>query len=109
VKSSNPSIKITTTFQYESLSDTLDGNEKWAELDLFDMDVVYITTYPSPWFSSPSSIPSNYYSRINEYTSKPIIVAESGWPSAGSSNYHGSETKKKEFVELFPTLMNDVT
>jgi len=42
------------------------------------------------------------------HTSKPIIIAESGWPTGGSSEFHGSSENQKDFVAKIPELAKEI-
>lgn len=96
VKDAAPATIVTSTFQYEEM---IDKNE-WNYFDAVEpsVDMVAITTYPSLKFSSPSAIPENYYKQVRSHSSKPLIIAESGWPSEGT-NYHGSEANLDAFLD----------
>ena len=72
------------------------------------VDVIAITTYPSPWFNNPGDMPENYYTQLKQHTDKPIIVAESGWPSSGNPSYHGSLVNQNRFLERFIELTADI-
>jgi hypothetical protein len=109
VKAISPDTIITSTFQYESLTGLADGKTKWDMLARFGfLDAVSITTYPSAWYPTPSEIPKDYYEQLALHTSKPIIIAESGWPSGGDASFHGSPENEKAFVDLLPQLTSQL-
>ncbi len=110
IKIHAPKIKVTVTFQFESLSGTAGKMAHWGDIGLFepDIDAVGITTYPSLWFVDPGSIPVDYYSRLKHYTKRPILIAESGWPSGGKRRYHGSPASQEEFIYRLVELFRDM-
>lgn len=110
VRTNSPSTIITTTFQFELLNGKVDGTPQWAVLQDIEpkLDVIGISTYPSPWFVSPAEIPDDYYEVLRTYSSKAIIVAESGWPSAGNSEFHGSEQNQDHFLVRFLQLTSNL-
>ena len=110
VKKVSPNTKITATFQYEGIVGLIDGTAQWEILKMFTdiVDVVAITTYPSAWFANPAEIPDDYYLQLTLHTNKPIIVAESGWPSAGEKRFHGSDENQQAFLKRFLTLTENI-
>ena len=100
VKSEFPNTKVTCTFQYELLAGVVDGRPQWQFITQFgsDLDVFAFTTYPSAFFNAPEAIFSNYYRQLGRYTKKPLIIAESGWPSEGDPAWHGSLKNQKRFI-----------
>ncbi len=111
VKRESPNTIVTATFQYESLVGKADGQSQWNLLSQVEpyVDAVSITTYPSLFFETPDQIPADYYAQLKEHTQKPIISAESGWPSGGDAQYHGSPENQKRFVERLPQLTKDLS
>lgn len=109
IREESPSTKITSTFQYEGLIGKIE-DAQWSLFEKVEpkIDLISITTYPSPWFNTPNEIPIEYYGQIKEHTNKPIIIAESGWPTGGESSFHGSEENQKEFVKKFPQLIKEI-
>ncbi len=110
VKQLSPATQVTATLQYESLSGTIGGSPHWEYLDWFGdtLDVVAISTYPSPFFQNPDAIPADYYTRLARHTTKPAIVAESGGPTGGSAAFHGSEQNQERFLRRFVELTSDL-
>ncbi|MFH1290318.1 MAG: hypothetical protein ABIH92_02820 [Nanoarchaeota archaeon] len=93
-------IKIGPTFQYDEMSDCGVGwdYEVVGEFDDYS-DFLSLTTYPRICFNNLEEIPENYYSRIGEYSSKPIVIGESGWPT-NSSVFPSSEEEQEEFLNF---------
>ena len=48
-------------------------------------------------------MPEDYYRRLREHTSKPIIFAELGWPSDPA--FGGTPEAQAEFLQRFPSLI----
>src|SRR3989338_7375726 len=110
IKSISPETFVTVTFKYELMTGKVDGKTDWLLMNAIvnQMDLLSITTYPSIYFVNPEAILADYYSQLKQYTSKPVIVAESGWPTAGKSEFHGSSASQKKFVERFVILTRDL-
>jgi hypothetical protein len=110
VKQVSPNTSVLVTFQFESLSGTNGDIPRWEIINQFEpkLDLVGITTYPGFWFETPFAISPTYYSQITNYTSKPIIIAESGWPSGGEASFHGSVINQKDFLNQVVTLTKDI-
>lgn len=110
VRAESPQTVITTTFQFEALNGLPDGVSQWQMLAALEpaLDVVAVSTYPSSWFKSPAELPDDYYSRLQQHTSKPIVIAESGWPSGGAPQYHGSPANEEAFLNRVTELTGSV-
>lgn len=114
VKAVSSRSRVTATIQFEKWNGLADGrpaaNLDGAVLNQFlpKLDVVAISTYPSVWFKTPADIPADYYSRLKKVTTKPIIIAESGWPSAGAASFHGSPENQAAFISRLPVLAKDL-
>ena len=93
IKKVSPETKVFVVFSYTHLID----NSQWGMLEKFDnrSDLIGLTTYPWKHYSSPQEIPSGYYRRAGNYTTKPIAFTEIGWPSTGS------EYEQAEFLAVF--------
>jgi len=106
VKQISPATRVTATLQYELLTGTFDGIPRWDGLERFGdaLDVVAITTYPSPFFSGPDAIPADYYLQLSRHSTKPVLVAESGWPTGGGASFHGSTANQERFLRRFVEL-----
>jgi hypothetical protein len=106
IKQAAPGITTTLSLQYEELAGKT-GKAEWEIAKQLNgtVDAIAFTTYPSAFFNSPEEIPSDYYSQIKDNITAPLIIAESGWPSAGS---HGSATKQKAFVEKLSQVSDDL-
>lgn len=108
VKQVSIATVVTLSVQYEELSGTTGKPVQWEMLRQLEapVEAVAFTTYPSPFFSNPDKLPANYYTRIREYTSKPILIAESGWPTSGSGG--ASVANQTAFLNRLPQLTKDL-
>ncbi len=110
VKDANPSTKVFTVFQLEQMKG-LDGGlfggvndldqSTWETIDDFETDLVVFTTYPCLIYKDPSEIPSNYYSEILSYTSKPVAFSEMGWYRNDIEGWESSMEEQVEFIEFY--------
>lgn len=109
VKAASAATVVTLSVQYEELSGTTGKPAQWEMLRQLEapVEAVAFTTYPSVFFSSPDKLPANYYTRLREYTSKPILIAESGWPTSGSSG--ASVANQTAFLNRLPELTRDLS
>lgn len=108
VKKVNPAVIVTASFQFEELVKMVSaGTTEWTMVTKLapKLDAVAITTYPSILFNSPSDLPTDYYTRLRNYTTKPVIIAESGWPSGGN---RGSPQNQITFLDRLIFLTKDL-
>jgi len=112
----SPDTSVFTTFQYERMSilELLGLSQQlqqhWDYVAMFDgfLDAFSISTFPVaiPTYLTPESIPNNYFSMIPERTTLPVVIAETGWPSSGSS--FRSEEAQERFVFNLLKLLKDL-
>ena len=95
--------KVMVVFSFTHL---IDSNQ-WDLFEKFNnrVDLIGLTTYPWKHFDNPEDISSNYYSRIKQYTNKPIAFTEIGWISSPPS----SEKEQAEFLTRFVELTKDLS
>ncbi|WP_445475534.1 glycosyl hydrolase 53 family protein [Methanococcoides methylutens] len=102
IKEVSPDTKVMVVFSYTHLID----NDQWDLVSKFDdrVDVFGLTTYPWKHFDSPEDIDQDYYSKVGQYTTKPIAFTEIGWISTES------EKEQAEFLVRFLELTknNDI-
>jgi hypothetical protein len=106
VKKVSPATRITISLQYELLTGTFDGTPQWTLLDQFGahLDVLAISTYPSPFFGDPARIPDDYYTQLSRHGKQPVIVVESGWPTQGNKKLGASPENQDRFLTRFVEL-----
>jgi hypothetical protein len=107
IKAVSPDTKVFVVFRL----DTIDSYDGWFLIDKFDKDKIdlfgftsypYMLGYPgTPLYEKPSDMPSDYYTRIMNYTGdKAIVFTEIGWTSSGLLR-GGSEQEQVEFLLWF--------
>jgi hypothetical protein len=72
-----------------------------AERDFQDfsfMQVLAISSYPYFFFSDPDQIPLDYYTRIANGRSLPIMVVEGGWTSAAVGSVQSTPAKQARYL-----------
>jgi hypothetical protein len=95
VKEESPGTKVMTVLAYNQIVEN-DDYGLIARLD-DEVDIIGLTTYPWQRFDSPEDMPDDYYSRIRNYTKKPLAFTEIGWASE-------SEDEQAEFIHRFIEL-----
>ena len=105
IKEVAPETQITVTMQYEDMQSLLPTEDRhfadWALFERLDasMDVAALSTYPGLVFNQVGDIPANYYSQLRGFTDKPIVIAETGFPSEPSPPANtGSPEAQEEYV-----------
>ena len=77
-------------------------------IDIFrpELDVVGLTTYPSPFHASPAELPPDYYAWMSHHIRKTdeVLFMEVGWPTTGT----GSEEEQVAFIQRLPGLLQGV-
>jgi hypothetical protein len=107
IKAVSPYTRVFVVFRL----DTIDSYNGWFLIEKFDKNKIdlfgftsypYMLGYPGPaWYEKPSDMPSDYYTRIMNYTrDKPIVFSEIGWTSSELLR-GGSEQEQVEFLLWF--------
>lgn len=113
VKRISPSTKVFVSFQWEwvRIVDAKEMNriaEHSKVIKVFqpELDIVGLTTYPSPFHDNPEKLPNDYYSWVYRHIDKTerILFMEVGWPTAGT----GDENEQMAFVKRLPHLLEGV-
>jgi hypothetical protein len=100
IKQASPQTKVFVVLSYTHLIE----NDQFDFFTKFDdcADMIGLTTYPWKHYKDPSGIPDDYYTRIEQHTSKPIAFTEIGWIS--SAGQGSSEQEQAEFLVRFLEL-----
>ena len=108
VKAESPDTKIFVTFQWEELNNLIPGlrpdrnpyDINWDQMEIFEphLDAWVISSYPFIAFPSGADIPEDYYSPLLERTSKPLAVAEGGFPSVGKGTFAGTPQDQVDYL-----------
>jgi hypothetical protein len=104
VKDASPKTRIMVVLSFTHLID----NDQWDMLSSFEdsVDAIGLTTYPWKHFDDPEDIPPDYYTRIEQHTSKPIAFTEIGWTSSQESG--SSEQEQARFLIKFLELTGEL-
>lgn len=105
VKLHSPETKVFTIFQLENLKGAallsgLEFEPHWEVLEQFEgkQDLVGLTIYPFLEYTSPDSIPPDYYNEIPEMIGLPIAITEMAWLSEDVVIVEGSESDQVKFL-----------
>lgn len=109
----SPETRVFVSFQWEWMR-IVDAKEphKIKEhskvIDIFrpELDVIGLTSYPSPFYASPAELPHDYYSWLNHHIREndEVLFMELGWPSQGS----GGEIEQQDFISRLPDFFREV-
>jgi len=113
VKRISPETRVFVSFQWEWVR-ILDAKELHRikehskVIDIFrpELDVVGLTTYPSPFHASPAELPPDYYTWMSHHIRKTdeVLFMEVGWPTTGT----GSEEEQVTFIQRLPGLLQGI-
>lgn len=105
---------VFTTFQYDQiftyyfLGFQAIYNSRWEYIRSFepDLDLVGFSMFPhsNPLFGTPEIIRSDYCSIIRNQTSRPIAIAETGWPDNGWGGQDAQLRYLPQFIKLSRNL-----
>jgi hypothetical protein len=113
VRRVSPDTKVFVSFQWEWMRildarEPLKIKEHSKVLDIFrpELDVVGLTTYPSPFHKTPAEMVPDYYSWVYRHARKSdeILLMEVGWPTRGS----GSESEQLAYIRRLPALLEQI-
>lgn len=102
-----PEVQFMASFNLESIQGRLSritkfGNHppQWFLIDQFEpqLDAVGFSTLPFPVFYEPLQMPTDYISRIQDFTDRPIVLSEIGWTTAAESN--SNEQLQLDYLSL---------
>ncbi len=119
IKLVSPNTKIFTIFQLEymkglqgglfgGVNDTVNLSQ-WSLLsNASKADFFAFTTYPCMIYKNPSDIPSDYYTNITKYTSKPIGFTEIGWFWEGFAGWESNKSEQASYIDKFFELTANI-
>jgi hypothetical protein len=87
------------------------GNYLGVEQDFTDFafaQLVGLSSYPYFGFAQPEDIPTNYYSRLLNGRTLPVMVVEGGWTSAAAGSIQSSPALQARYVTRHPQLLEPV-
>jgi hypothetical protein len=114
VKAESPDTQVFVTFQWDDLNNLGMMSEgrpaydiNWDEVEVFEpeLDVWAISSYPFVGFDNADQIPSDYYTQLLNRTTKPIAVAEGGWPSQEVAPFRGSTDDQIGYLHAIDTQL----
>ena len=99
--------------QVETAWGVLGGTGTYAgiETDLTDFPFVQmlgLSSYPYFSFTQPEDIPANYYSRLLNGRTLPVMVVEGGWTSAAVGNVQSSPELQTRYVTRHAQLLDSI-
>jgi len=106
IKVVSPNTRVMTNFQFERMRGeaSLTGQNfesHWHLIDKFTgkVDMFSFTVYPFLEYKSVADIPDDYLAEIREYTSLPVMITETGWPTEDlASGVAGSDQDQIDFL-----------
>lgn len=106
IKEVSPNTRVMTNFQFERMRGeaSLTGQNfesHWHLIDKFagKIDLISFTVYPFLEYKSAADIPDDYLAEIREYTSLPVMITETGWPTEDlPSGVAGSDQAQIDFL-----------
>lgn len=115
IKNASPGTKVFTIFQIEYMKGggELSGAEHtkhWEIIREFGdkLDFVGFTVYPFLDYAAPGEIPGDYLAEIKQFTDKPVIITETGWPSEEIAGIPATEESQKDYLIRLLGLTQDL-
>jgi hypothetical protein len=113
VKSESPDTQVFVTFQWEELNNLIPAiaagrkpyQINWDQIEEFEpkLDVWAISTYPFIVFPHGADIKSDYYTPLQARTTKPLAVAEGGYPSQDNGVVKGTPQDQIDYLNAIHT------
>jgi hypothetical protein len=112
VKAVAPDTIIFVTFQWEELNNLIPSVAQgepyvlnWSQVEQFEpnLDLWAISSYPFVIFPSGAAIPVDYYTPLLTRTSKPLAVAEGGFPSEPMGPFPGDPQSQVDYLKAIHT------
>jgi len=117
VKAEAPDTQLFVTFQWDDLNNMFAianegrpaGQTNWEQIDAFEprLDLWVISSYPHFAFPNGEGVPSDYYSRLADRTSKPLAVGEGGWTSRPDRQAFGDEQSQVAYLQAIHDQLGD--
>lgn len=108
VKAAAPDTLVFVTFQWDELNNLIPGVDggkapyetRWEQMQAYEpqLDAWAISTYPFVVYRSAGEIPADYYARLKERTTRPLIVAECGYTSENIQHLRGTPQDQALFL-----------
>lgn len=106
-----PSLPLYASIQADAAWGRLQGSNQYVgvERDFTDfpwMTSVGISSYPYFVFTDPSQIPDDYYARLLNGRTLPVMVVEGGWPSVPIGDLQSSPDMQARYVARQAQLLD---
>jgi len=108
VKSESPDTQVFVTFQWEELNNLIPAiaagrkpyQTDWEQIELFEpkLDLWAISSYPFIAIPHAAQIPADYYTPLLGRTTKPLAVAEGGYPSQDNGVDKGTPQDQVDYL-----------
>jgi hypothetical protein len=107
------SATLLFSVQVETAWDVLGGSGNYVgvEQDFTDFPFVQmlgLSSYPYFAFAQPEDIPDNYYSRLLNGRTLPVMVVEGGWTSAAAGTVQSSPELQARYIMRHAQLLDAV-
>jgi len=113
IKRIAPQTRVFVSFQWEWMR-IVDSRapHRIAEhrklVDIFrpNLDVIGLTTYPSPFHDTPADLAPDYFTWLAHHIlpTDEVVLMEVGWPSEGS----GNAQEQRQFIRALPGMLEGV-
>lgn len=85
------------------------GAYRGVETDFRDfpfMQAMGISSYPYFFFTDPAQIPLDYYTRLTNGRSLPVMVVEGGWASASAGSFQSSPALQARYLRRHERMLD---
>ena len=113
VRLSNPDVKLSVSVQVDvAWGGLVGGGYQGVDQDFFDfpfVDELGLSSYPYlAGFEEPEDVPLNYYSRLVEGRTIPVMITEGGWTSESVDAIVSSEDEQRRYIVRQAQLLDEV-
>jgi hypothetical protein len=92
-------VSVQVDFAWGKLGNNIYSGVSQDFVDFPFIQELGLSSYPYFGFSSPSAIPSNYYSRLTAGKTLAVFLSEGGWTSQGISDFLGRAIASSPLVQ----------
>lgn len=113
VRAIDATVKLSVSVQVDFAWGMLGGSGIYQGIDQDFVDFPFIeelglSSYPYlTGFEQPEDVPLNYYSRLIEARTIPVMVTEGGWTSATVDTFVSSEDEQRRYIQRHAQLLDD--
>ncbi len=114
IRAVDPAVKLSSSVQVETAWGRLGLGTGYVgvEQDFTDFpytQVLGLSSYPYFGWTSPDSLPSDYYSRLLQGRSLPVGVTEGGWTSESFGTVVSSAALQRRYIERQAQLLDGMS